>query len=640
MKIKIPGDYPIAIYPAGGRSIYVPGGGDAVEVFQSGISWLLRDEFTTVLAEKGTEVLVDTEGKLSKSGGLLVCSGGKTSAAWGDPQAGFLEYLAKAPGRLMIGQINIGNFTSKYVDVGWQNQTSPAAGYSLTFFSSAYGLNTAIAGALGNLLPVGRSYAISTDYKVCVPLRHSGAQYLIKGGALYPNWTLVKTSNKWFGIISTNQNFMPRICNHSSPFTSEIIGAPDFNWLACPAVSDDFVYKNFSVPVPASGLQVAFIGDSVIWGGSAPGGEISTHFNQIVGCTVLNKGVGSETSTQIAARFAADIVAAAPYYVAIEAGPNDFAASISKATFLSNWTNMLDQCVAAGIKPICMLIPPMTSMSAYHAAMVDYNTDLATLVGTYSGSGALLVDTANVLGSFRTGDPAGSLMDLKPKYDSGDGFHPNSAGYRRMAQAIIGSINPVDTELSITSGEGHYEGCAKSVGQGGSGIAWTVHSGVSAIVNGCATFSTAGEASLLSPTADVNLRCKITLPASGTTSGGLTLRYTDADNYWYIKITPGTAGNDFFLIERNAGTETTRANADIDWVAGKQYQIEVSVRGSTEWRVFVDDINKLNYTTSNTFSETVKRFGLKDEGDSNLMFKDFVITPVGTSGEHNALDRF
>lgn len=152
-----------------------------------------------------------------------------------------------------------------------------------------------------------------------------------------------------------------------------------------------------------------------------------------------NMGIGSKTSTQIAARFAADVVALKPKIALIQGGVNDIAGGvIDKATFLANYTAMLDACVAASIVPVVFKIIPWTNgTTAQMRIRDDWNADLAALVATYEG--AICIDFDSTLGQFDPTGDAGNLWDIKAAYDA-DGVHPNLAGYTAMAVKI-------DTEI-------------------------------------------------------------------------------------------------------------------------------------------------------------------------------------------------
>jgi len=120
---------------------------------------------------------------------------------------------------------------------------------------------------------------------------------------------------------------------------------------------------------------------------------------------------------------------------------------------------------------------------------------------------------------------------------------------------------------------------------------------------------------------------KITTPASGTTSAGLVVRgadYTGAsEDYWYVKVTPGTAGTDWALIEYVAGTPTVRASGDVDWVAATAYNIRVICYGQTI-DCFANGANKISYTSAAS-GQTATGFGLRDEGNANMTFDNVAL---------------
>lgn len=173
--------------------------------------------------------------------------------------------------------------------------------------------------------------------------------------------------------------------------------------------------------------------------------------------------------------------------------------------------------------------------------------------------------------------------------------------------------------------------------------AWTEQSGdweISSNKLRTAAAAGAGIATVPVGVADVLYQITITIPGAGTTPGGIDIRLSDTSNYWYLKITPGTVGTDFELVEVNAGVPTTRASADIDWVAATDYAIMVAVEGDDEWRVFVDDVSKFTYTTTNTFNSTATICGVEDEGDSNFQFDDLLLFSRGTDGAYTELDNY
>lgn len=200
-------------------------------------------------------------------------------------------------------------------------------------------------------------------------------------------------------------------------------------------------------------LQYVWIGDSLIAGaGSTESHTVVNAFAWqlwrtkfylrygIVAQSCSNVGVGGNTTTQIAARIAADAIALAPSAgIMINGGVNDIIGGVSEATFLSNWTAMLDACVVAGIPPVVLLMGPWSAGSEAQSTQRDsWNASLSSLAAGYQT--AVVVSLSAALGQFRAGGPVGNLWDLVPAYSS-DGLHLTSAGYTAMAQAVYDALN-------------------------------------------------------------------------------------------------------------------------------------------------------------------------------------------------------
>lgn len=138
--------------------------------------------------------------------------------------------------------------------------------------------------------------------------------------------------------------------------------------------------------------------------------------------------------------------------------------------------------------------------------------------------------------------------------------------------------------------------------------------------------------------ADCLYDAKITTPAVGTTAGGLVLRETDltgaSEDYWYVKITPGTAGTDWELIEYVNGTPTQRASGDVDWTAATAYAIRAICDGQ-DIACFADGGDKISYASAAS-GETATSFGLRDEGNANMTF-DIVALFARTSSVYDAV---
>jgi lysophospholipase L1-like esterase len=130
-----------------------------------------------------------------------------------------------------------------------------------------------------------------------------------------------------------------------------------------------------------------------------------------------NSGVNGNTTTQMAARFAADVVAYAPDYVAIMGHVND--PTNSAATVVANYTAMVAAARSAGIIPIIVAAPPYNSQPA---SLQDANRKLWRLAQTLE---VQFIDPwidciEASTGGWRSG------------YSS-DGTHPTQTSYRLAA---------------------------------------------------------------------------------------------------------------------------------------------------------------------------------------------------------------
>jgi lysophospholipase L1-like esterase len=154
---------------------------------------------------------------------------------------------------------------------------------------------------------------------------------------------------------------------------------------------------------------------------------------------MVNAGIGSQTTTQIAARFAADVVAQKPRYCLINGGVNDIGAAVATNTIVANWTAMVNAATAAGIIPILLLILPWTNGTTGQMQQRDtINGQLTTLAAATPG--AVLVDGGATVGVFRAGGDGGNLWDIATAYSGGDGVHYNALGYYTIAQAVVAAL--------------------------------------------------------------------------------------------------------------------------------------------------------------------------------------------------------
>lgn len=225
--------------------------------------------------------------------------------------------------------------------------------------------------------------------------------------------------------------------------------ATDFAWESQSAGAGSVVPVELYMQAP----QAVFIGDSIMMGATAHTSFLSTtletgmsttieyHLSQLTGYTYQNMGIGAQTTTQMLARFSADVVALKPKLVVINGGVNDIVGgAVTKATFLSNWEDMLDAVQAeASIDAVVVLkILPWTNGTNGQMQTRDaWNADLVTLASGYSK--AVVVDASSRVGQTRASGDPGNLWDIKTEYDD-DGVHFLSAGYEQIAQAIAQAL--------------------------------------------------------------------------------------------------------------------------------------------------------------------------------------------------------
>lgn len=212
----------------------------------------------------------------------------------------------------------------------------------------------------------------------------------------------------------------------------------------------------FPIECSMKAPTAALIGDSIIAGHpdhysfieatdtTSPGTPISYYLKSRFP-SLQNMGIGGQTTTQIAARFATDVVALKPRYVVIDGGVNDLAQSGTQATFLANWTTILDLCRANSIRPIILKLMPWSNGTNTQMQNRDaWRTALSSLVTTSYPDlltlGGVQVDLDSVLGQNRVGGTGGNLWDIQATYSAGDGVHFNAAGHQAIATAIFAAL--------------------------------------------------------------------------------------------------------------------------------------------------------------------------------------------------------
>lgn len=196
------------------------------------------------------------------------------------------------------------------------------------------------------------------------------------------------------------------------------------------------------VCVPASGAGALYDGDKIIAFGDSitAAGVWENGFASLTGESVINAGVGGDSSGTARSRFNSAVISKSPDVVIIGFGMNDAAVDMAKyvslADFRSNLSYYIDSCLAIGAKVIVTTPNPIgeddyytrhdkTAFEQYGGADAFLMLYVAEIKSVVSEKGVTLAD---VNAEFRKqSDPVSFLSD---------GVHPTNAGYALYASVI------------------------------------------------------------------------------------------------------------------------------------------------------------------------------------------------------------
>jgi lysophospholipase L1-like esterase len=186
-------------------------------------------------------------------------------------------------------------------------------------------------------------------------------------------------------------------------------------------------YRAANAGIPAPDLVM--IGDSLteIWGLATP---------DLFGPSIVNRGIGGQTSPQILLRFMPDVVDLNPRRVHILCGTNDIAGNTGPSVpedFQRNIRAMADIAQANGIGVLLASIPPAASMFWQPAAEPgEWIPTLNAWLRAFAASrGFAYLDYHSALT-----DGAGALQD----HYSADGVHVTRAAYRVMRDILEAAL--------------------------------------------------------------------------------------------------------------------------------------------------------------------------------------------------------
>ena len=181
---------------------------------------------------------------------------------------------------------------------------------------------------------------------------------------------------------------------------------------------------NDSLAAPAPGeKRVVFMGNSITQG-------FAPYFPALFpGKPYIGRGIGGQTTPQMLVRFRQDVIALHPSVVVILAGTNDIAGNTGPSTvemIEDNLASMAELAKANGIRVVLASVLPVFDYPWKPGLqpaqkIVSLNSRLRRYA---SAHGAVYLDYHSAMADERQGMQSAL---------SGDGVHPNEAGYRVMA---------------------------------------------------------------------------------------------------------------------------------------------------------------------------------------------------------------
>jgi len=192
------------------------------------------------------------------------------------------------------------------------------------------------------------------------------------------------------------------------------------------------------VPAPASAAYdyqgtVVAIGDSITSAGLTPDDEkYPAVLGRYLGTDIINKGIPGEPTFDMVSRFEEDVAANNAAMVIIMGGVNDISrrtsASDGSADEIKENLSKLYSLARADnmIVIACTILPNDT----FHNWQNDRIKEVNAWIKTQAGNGIIVADTNAALRSASNPDK------YNPEYVR-DGVHPNSSGYKAIADAIF-----------------------------------------------------------------------------------------------------------------------------------------------------------------------------------------------------------
>ena len=176
--------------------------------------------------------------------------------------------------------------------------------------------------------------------------------------------------------------------------------------------------------------RIVFMGDSITeeWGNLYPEFFSGNYY--------INRGIGGQTTPQMLIRFKPDAIDLNPHAIIILAGTNDIAGNTGPSTvrmITDNIFSMAELAIAYEIKVVLSSILPV-----YQYPWVDDVLDPPSSIDSINSKIKEYVENKGLVYLDYYSSMVDDQKGLKLEF-TGDGVHPNEAGYRVMS-AIAGEI--------------------------------------------------------------------------------------------------------------------------------------------------------------------------------------------------------
>ena len=192
-----------------------------------------------------------------------------------------------------------------------------------------------------------------------------------------------------------------------------------------------FKDENAKLTPPAKGEnRVVFMGNSITEG------WIRTHPDFFAGKPYVNRGISGQTTPQMLVRFRPDVINLKPALVVILAGTNDIAGNTGPSTLemiMDNLISMAELAKANNIKVVLSSVLPAFDYPWKPGLQpAEKIASLNAMIKSYADkNGIVYIDYFSSMADERKG--------LKKEL-SGDGVHPNDAGYKLMEPLVETAI--------------------------------------------------------------------------------------------------------------------------------------------------------------------------------------------------------